>query len=159
MAERWFLAPFQHMLHDPRLWGISRKNAVPAFSLGLFVAFMPFPGHPLEAALAALALRVNIPIAALATFVSNPLTMAPIYYFSYRVGATLLRREPQPFEFEPTIDWLTNTFVSIWQPMLLGSVLCGAIAALVGFITLDLLWRFSIARHKARKRSMRSDEP
>ena len=158
MAERWFLSPFKHMLHDPRLWGINRKNAVPAFSLGLFVGFMPFPGHPLGAALAALALRINIPIATLTTFISNPLTMPAIYYFCYRVGSVLLRREPQPFEFEPTFGWLTSTFVAIWQPMLLGSVLCGAIAALVGFIALDLLWRSSIARHKARKRSKRSGE-
>ena len=155
MSERWFMSPFRHLLHDPRLWGIGRKNAVPAVALGLFVGFMPFPGHTLGAALAALALRINIPITALATFVSNPLTMPPLYYFCYRVGAALLRREPQPFEFEPTFDWLTTTFVSIWQPMLLGSVLCGAIAALLGFVVLDVFWRFSLASYKERKRRKR----
>ena len=82
MRDRWFLAPFQHLLHDHRLWGIRRKTVVPAFALGLFVGFMPFPGHPVWAALAALALRVNVPVAALSTFVSNPLTMGPMYYFT-----------------------------------------------------------------------------
>ena len=54
LSEKWFLTPFRHMLHDHRLWGIRRKTVVPAFSLGLFVAFMPFPGHMLQAALLAL---------------------------------------------------------------------------------------------------------
>lgn len=151
------MAPFRHMLHDHRLWGIRRKNVVPAFSLGVFVAFLPFPGHPLYAALAALALRVNIPVAALATFVSNPLTMGPMYYFNYRVGAALLSGSQTGFEFELSLDWVTNTFISIWQPMLLGSVLVGALAALFGFVLLDLVWRYSIASYKTKKR--RNREP
>jgi uncharacterized protein len=156
VSERWFMTPFRHLLHDHRLWSIRRKNVVPAFSLGLFIAFLPFPGHPIEAALAALLLRVNIPVAALATFVSNPLTMGPIYYFTYKVGADLLSVEPEPFSFEFSIDWITDTFVSIWQPMLLGSVLVGAIAALLGFIALDMIWRYSIADYKTRKRKERN---
>lgn len=149
------MAPFRHLLHDHRLWGVRRKTVVPAFALGLFVAFMPFPGHPFEAALAALALRINIPVAALATFVSNPLTMWWMYYFCYRVGAGLLSMDASGFEFELSLDWVTSTFVSIWQPMLLGSVLVGAIAALVGFIGLDLFWRYTLADYKFRKRNRR----
>ena len=71
--SRWYLAPFSHLLNDHNLWGIRRRTVVPAFSIGLFVAYMPFPGHPLFAALLALLFRVNIPVAALTTFVSNPL--------------------------------------------------------------------------------------
>ncbi len=156
LSEKWFLTPFRHMLHDHRLWGIRRKNVVPAFSLGLFIAFMPFPGHMLQAALLALALRINIPVAVLATFFSNPLTMGPIYYFSYQVGADLLRIPAKPFVFEMSLDWVTSTFVSIWQPMLLGSVFVGAIGALVGFIFLDVLWRYSIHDYKSRKRQKRN---
>lgn len=157
LSEKWFLTPFRHMLHDHRLWGIRRKNVVPAVSLGLFVAFMPLPGHYLLSALLALALRINIPIAVLTTFVSNPLTMGPIYYFCYKVGAFLLQVPERPFEFEMTLDWLTEIFVSIWQPMLLGCVLVGAIAALVGYALLDALWRYSIHDYKSRKRRLRKD--
>ena len=85
-GEKWFLAPFSHLMHDHRLWSIRRKNVVPAVALGAFFAFMPFPGHPLWASLAALALRVNVPIAALTTFISNPVTMGPMYFFAYRLG-------------------------------------------------------------------------
>lgn len=152
---QWFLAPFDHLLHDTNLWSIRRRTVVPAFSLGLFVAFMPFPGHPLMAALLALALRINIPIAALTTFVSNPLTMGPMYFVAYKTGLGLLDVEPQPFEFELSLAWIREKFVTIWQPMTLGCVLLGSIAALVGYIGLDLLWRASLADYLAARRAKR----
>ena len=155
VSDRWFMTPFRHLLHDHRLWGIRRKTVVPAFALGLFVAFLPFPGHPLLAALSAIALRINIPVAALATFIANPLTMGPMYYSAYRVGAWLLSIEPGPINFELSLDWVTHTFTSIWQPMLLGSVLVGAIASLLGFVVVDLLWRNSLADYKTKKRNNR----
>lgn len=156
IAEQWFMAPFRHMLHDPRLWGIRRRWVVPAFAIGLFVAFMPFPGHTLMGALAALAFRVNIPVAAVATWASNPATMVPMYYFAYRLGSNLLGWELQPFAFEPTFDWITHSFVNIWQPMMLGSVLLGTISAVIGYVVLDILWRLSLADYKARKRNNRN---
>ena len=149
------MAPFRHLMHDHRLWGIRRKTVVPAFALGLFVACMPFPGHPLFAAILALLLRINIPVAALTTFVSNPLTMGPLYYFNYRIGAALLSRDPSGFEFDLSMDWVTETFVLIWQPMMLGSLLVGAIASLIGFMALDAIWRYSIHDYKSRKRQKR----
>ena len=157
MSEQWFMAPFRHLLQDHRLWGIRRRWVVPAFALGLFIAFLPFPGHTLTAALLALALRVNIPVAAVSTWVSNPLTMGPLYYFAYRLGVTFLDIPPKPFNFELSVDWVTHTFVNIWQPMLLGSVLLGCAAALIGYVVLDLLWRISIGNYKARKQSIRRD--
>lgn len=155
MSKQWFMAPFRHLLHDTRLWGIRRRWVVPGFALGLFIAFLPFPGHTLTAALGALALRVNIPVAAVSTWVSNPITMGPMYYFAYRLGVNILDIPPKPFDFELSFDWVTHTFVNIWQPMLLGSVLLASAASLVGYAVLDLLWRVSIRNYKARKRYIR----
>jgi len=149
------MAPFQHMLHDHRLWGIRRKTVVPAFSLGLAVAFLPFPGHFLAAALAALALRVNIPVAALSTLVVNPLTVGPLFYFAYRLGAALLGLEPGPFEFELSMDWVRNVFMTVWLPLSIGCALIGSVAALLGYVILDGLWRYSIHDYKTRKRNGR----
>ena len=157
MSQQWFMTPFRHLLHDTRLWGIRRRWVVPAFALGLFISFLPFPGHTLTAALCALALRVNIPVAAVTTWVSNPVTMGPMYYFAYRVGVNLLNAPAKPFAFELSLDWVTHTFVNIWQPMLLGSLLMGSIAALVGYAVLDLLWRISIGNYKTRKQKLRRD--
>lgn len=160
---QWYFAPFEHLLHDQRLWGVRRRTIAPAFALGLFVAFMPFPGHPLIAALAALAMRVHIPVAALTTFVSNPLTMGPMYFFAYRLGQFLLGTERQPFSFELSLTWVLERFVTLWQPLLLGCVLLGLLAALTGYIVIDLLWRASIAdyleKRRARKRREEETDP
>jgi uncharacterized protein (DUF2062 family) len=155
---RWYLAPFDHLLHDPRLWGVRRRNVVPAFSLGLFIAFMPLPGHILIAALAALAFRIHVPVAVLTTFVSNPLTMGPMFFLAYRVGLTLMGLRPQPFQFELSFAWFTGRFLTIWQPLLLGCVLLGALAAFVGYVVLDLLWRASLADYLAVRRSRKSKD-
>jgi len=109
------------------------------------------------AALLALLLRVNIPVAVIAVWASNPLTMGPMFFLAFELGRFLLRLPPRPFEFEPSLEWLTGGFVYIWQPLLLGSVLLGAILSLVGYIVLDLLWRASIAQYLARRRKRRLD--
>lgn len=157
MANQWFMTPFRHMLQDHRLWGIRRRWVVPAFALGLFIAFMPFPGHTLTAALLALAFRVNIPVAAVSTWVSNPATMIVMYPAAYQLGNAILDSPPQELAFAMSWEWVTHTFVNIWQPMLLGSVLLGTVAAIAGYITLDILWRLSLADYKNRKRDKRRE--
>jgi uncharacterized protein len=155
---QWFMAPFRHMLHDHRLWTIRRKNVLPAFALGLFIAFLPFPGHILVAVLLALALRINIPVAAFSTLISNPLTVGPLFYLGYTVGARLMGIEPQPFEFELSLAWLGEQVADIWEPLLLGSVLVGLVVAAVGYVALDMLWRASISDYLAKRRAKRSDK-
>jgi len=157
LSELWFMTPFRHLLHDHRLWGIRRRTVVPAFAIGVFIAFLPTPGHTLMGALLALAFRVNIPVAALATWVSNPVTMGPMYYFAYRLGRYLLGTPLQEFQFEMSWNWVTHTFLTIWQPMLLGCFILGVLAAVTSYITLDLFWRSSIANYKSRKRNSRRD--
>ncbi len=158
LREQWYLSPFHHLLHDPNLWGIRRKTVVPAFSLGLFVAFLPIPGHMVAAALMALALGVNIPVAVLSTWASNPLTIGPMFYFAYEVGSDLLRRTARPFEIELSFAWLIDGFAYVWEPLLLGSVLLGAILSLLGFVGLDLLWRASIWEYLIRRRERDSQK-
>ena len=96
IGESWLLSPVRHLLHDNRLWGIRRRTAVPAFAIGLFIAFLPFPGHMVMAVLMALALRINIPVAVIASFVSNPLTIYPEFTAQENVAMPLLiRRMPK----------------------------------------------------------------
>lgn len=156
---QWFLAPFTHLLHDNNLWGIRRRGVVPAFAIGLFVAFMPIPGHPIIAALLALAFRVNIPVAAVTTFVSNPLTMGPMYLMGHRLGAKLLGTEAQPFQFELSWSWLQQQLSDNWQPLMLGCFVIASTVAVVGYVGLNVLWRASIADYLAKKRAARDKGP
>lgn len=155
VRRQWFLAPFAHLLHDPNLWGVRRRTVVPAFAIGLFVCYMPFPGHMLTAALLALALGVNIPIASITTLISNPLTMGPMFYVAYELGRRILGDPPRAFEFDLSFSWLLERFVAIWQPMLVGCAILGAALALIGYVLLDFLWRASIFDYLAERRERR----
>lgn len=154
-GDRWFLSPFRHLLQDHRLWSVRRRTVVPAVALGVFIGFLPFPGHPVWATLGALAVRINIPVAALSTFVSNPLTMGPMYFLAYRFGVWLLGVEQKKFTMEMSLDWVTHTLVNIWEPMLLGCIILGAAASLLSYVVLDVLWRSSLGSYKDRKRRER----
>ena len=152
------MTPFRHLLHDNRLWGIRRRTVVPAVAVGLFVMWMPFPGHMLMACVVALALRVNIPVAAVTTLLSNPLTMAPMYFLAYRLGAWLLGAPVKTLDIEMSLDWVTDVFVGIWQPMLLGCILLGCASSLLGMVLLDLVWRSHVGTYKAEKRKRRNPD-
>ncbi|MAD91451.1 MAG: hypothetical protein CMQ54_01825 [Gammaproteobacteria bacterium] len=154
--EEWYMLSFRHLLQDNRLWSVRRKNVVPAFAIGLFIAFMPIPGHTILGILFAIILRINVPIAAIATWISNPLTIGPMYYFGYRLGLTLFDLPMQEFDFELSWSWITHTFTNIWQPLLLGCLILGIITASLGYLLLEILWKISISNYKIRKKNYRS---
>jgi len=156
-GDSWALRPFRKLMQEPRYWGIRRRTVVPAFALGLFLCFQPIPAQPIIATLIALATRINIPIAAATPFISNPLTMPPMYYASYRVGAWVLGLRPEPFEFELSIQWLTTTFLAYWQPVTLGCLILGTTAATLGYLIVDAAWRFTLHDYKSQKRRRRKD--
>lgn len=157
LKGRWWIAPFDHLLHDPNLWGIRRRTVVPGFALGLFIAYLPIPGHILVAIVIAAVLGVNIPVAAISTLVANPLTMGPMYIAAFELGSRILGLPSRPFEFELSFAWLAERLVTIWQPLLLGCVLLGAVLAAIGYVGLDLLWRASISDYLERRRQRRRD--
>ena len=74
-------------IYEPNLWHLNRYSASMAFFVGLFVAFIPIPGQMPVAALVALLVRCNLPLAVGLVWLTNPVTMPPLFYMAYRVGA------------------------------------------------------------------------
>lgn len=146
LREQWYLRPFQALLHDPALLYPNRRTASRALAIGLFWAFVPVPLQMAPAALMALWMRVNLPIAIAAVWVTNPLTMGPIFYAEYRLGAWLLDARATDFRFELTLHWLTEGLLLIWQPMLLGMLIFSVVSATLGYVLLNWIWKFSVMR-------------
>lgn len=91
--NRWLKWLGPALLH-PKLWCFSRKGIAMGVAIGLFFGFLaPVAQIPISAG-AAVLLRGNLPMAAAATFVTNPVTFAPVYYVAYRIGAAVLPGEP-----------------------------------------------------------------
>ncbi len=142
-------------LQDPGLWHINRRSVSGAVAVGLFFAFMPVPFQMFLAAIGAIIFRVNILISIPMVWISNPVTIPPIFYFCYRVGVWMLDVERGEFNFEISFHWLATELSLIWQPFLLGCFMVGAISALLGFATTRLLWRLHISQH-IKKRKLRN---
>lgn len=143
---------FGARLQDPNLWHLSRRSAPGAFAIGLFVAFIPIPFQMAVSAAFAIMARVNLPISVALVWITNPLTMAPVIYFEYKIGAKLLGERVQPIAFEPTVDWLLTEAKMIWEPLLLGSFICAIVSALIGYFAVRSLWRLQVVRSwQARK--------
>lgn len=158
LHQRWYLRPFHALLHDPALWAVQRKGVARAVAIGLFVAFLPImPFQLLLVGALAIWLRVNLPVAVMVVFVNNPLTMVQMYYLDYRVGTWLLGREPVGFPSTPSLQLLIEQMTRIGTPLMLGSLLVGLIAGLLGYLLIDGLWRLSLF-WRFRRRSRRQRE-
>ncbi len=150
------LRVFGTLLHDPNLWHMNRRSVSGAFAVGLFWAFVPMPFQMVGAAATAIATRVNLPISVALVWITNPITIPPMFYFTYLVGTWILGEPPQHMEFELSIEWMTESLAGIWQPLLLGSLLCGIISAILGYLLIRGLWRWYVVSN-LRKRKERSN--
>ncbi|WP_336391124.1 DUF2062 domain-containing protein [Gallaecimonas xiamenensis] len=137
---------FGSLVHEPNLWCLNRRSAAGAFAVGLFCAFIPIPFQMLLAAGMAIMFRVNLPLSVALVWLTNPITMPPIFYAVYRVGAWLLGNPPRHFAFEASWDWLVQSLESVGPAFMLGCIVCALTAALVGYFGISWLWRYSVAR-------------
>ena len=155
LQNRWFVRLFGSRIAHPGLWAPKRRSVTGAFAAGLAICFVPLPIHLPLAALVAIVWRLNLPTIIATVFAVNPLTVVPIYYTAYRVGAALLRVNPQRFRFHLNFDWLQYGLGPIWKPFLLGCLVCAMLAASLGWIAFELLWRARV-RYKYRNRKAAS---
>lgn len=156
IREHRHLRFFGTLLHDPNLWHLNRRSASGAFAVGLFTAFVPVPFQMLLAAAGAIAFRVNLPLSVALVWLTNPLTMAPMFYSTYRLGAWLLGlpSRGEGFHFELSYEWLVTELGAIWEPFLLGCFAAGTVSAVIGYLGIRGLWRLHLVKHyKARKQS------
>ena len=80
------------LLHDPNLWHLNRHSVARAMAVGLFAAFIPIPMQMLLAAALAVSVRGNMPIAVSLVWLTNPITMPPVFFCTYQLGAWLMNR-------------------------------------------------------------------
>ena len=147
-----YLQKFKHWLDDPNLWHMNRHSVSWGFACGLFMAFIPFPMQMVFASLLAIVFRANIPIAFSLVWITNPITIPPMFYFAYQVGAWLLDTPVSSFEIEFSLRWLFEELGSRWRPFLLGCLVSGFIAAIIGYLSVQLFWRYHIVQKLLKKR-------
>jgi len=149
------MRPFAALLRHPEYWAVRRENVARAFAIGLFVAFLPFPGHMVLAPLTALALRANVPVAFATIWIMNPVTMVPIFFFAYWLGTMILGVPMSHFSFELSWDWVARELPYVWKPLLAGSLLLSVTSAALGYFTVQWIWRRGVLyRYHRRRRAL-----
>jgi uncharacterized protein (DUF2062 family) len=141
---------FGERLFASEVWHIDRHTISGGLALGLFVAFTPtIPFQMTIAALCAIWLRVNLPAALAACWVSNPLTIIPFYKTAYQLGLWSLGSLPGLFsslvsEDRSGIRDLFSKAAYLWT----GGVLMGSIAALSGYAFVRIVWYYASREEK-----------
>lgn len=142
-------------LHDPNIWRLHRRSSAGGAAIGIFCAFIPLPVQTLGSATLAILCRVNLPLALAFSLISNPVTIPPIFYSAYKLGATLLGLGQRQIEFSLSAEWISTTLAQIWQPLLLGCLILGTGAALMTYLLIRLIWRISAVSKWENRRRMK----
>lgn len=151
LEQRWFLRPFTAIMHRAQCWSFHRASVTRAFALGLFIAFIP-PAPPLPIHLTmclvfSVLLRLNLPVMFATTFASNPLTWFPQILASVWVGGKLMGLDFVPFVRQFEHQHVGDALHHLWSPLLLGSLVLGCIAAALGYVLAQALWRTRVLHH------------
>ena len=130
-------------LFDKAAWHISRQSIAGGLALGLFIAFTPtIPFQMVLSAVCALWLRVNLPIAIGACWVTNPFTAVWVYMMEYRLGQAIMGKLPGIFAISDlesigAVRRLFSQATCVWT----GGVIIGTLFALSGYIAIQMAWR------------------
>lgn len=116
---------------------------------------VPIPFQMIPATATAILFRINLPISIALVWISNPLTVPPIFYFAYRVGLWLLDQDAAVGEFEMSPEWLADSIELIWEPLLAGSLFVGTLLGMIGYTAIRLIWRWFIIRKYRRRQASR----
>ncbi|PID62174.1 MAG: hypothetical protein CR974_03700 [Gammaproteobacteria bacterium] len=146
------LRPIAHLLANPRIWYFNRRSIAAGIAIGFFFGSLPIIGQMLLSAIVAIAMRVNMPIAVVSTFISNPFTMPFFYTANYYFGAWLLNMDTVHLE-DMDFSWevLQNLGGNILVPLFFGSIVVGVILAAAAFGVIRLWWRLHVVGiHRAR---------
>lgn len=156
------LKPFAPYLGQPALWRLNRRSVPRGVALGLFVGFIIPVMHTAIASLIAIPVRANIAVTAVFTLVVNPLTIPPIYYAAYRLGAWELHHDSQiinPATAERVSGELGQIMFWIHQasgPIAVGVLTMAVGAAVLGYVASALLWRLRIGERWRRRNGARA---
>ncbi len=143
---------FGKWLHEPNLWHMNRKSVSLAFMVGFFVMWIPLPSQMIIATAAAILFRCNLPISVALVWLTNPITMPPMFYAAYLTGNWLLGLPPNSIEFEASFEWIAEEMNLIWQPFLLGCLVLGILSSITAFTGIRLLWRLHIINYIKSKK-------
>lgn len=164
--NRW-LKPFSKNILRSELWRFNRRSVPRGMALGLFVGIMIPLAHFVVAAIIAVFVRANIPVAMAATFIGFPAIYVFIAAAAYKLGPWLLHIDKmtgvapisgtmQTTEFDHLLQMVTSKGL----PTAFGLFVIATVTASFGYLLTSLVWRIMVGRkRRARLSAMREKPP
>lgn len=162
------VAWFGPWLKHHNLWHLHRRSVAGGIAAGLFAGLIPGPLQIIGGVILAILFRVNLPVAALTTLYTNPLTIVPLYVAAYHYGALVTLSDgqdavPSAFTTEGLSwnDWLPaliDWMVTMGKPLAVGLPLLAITLAAAGYLIADNAWKLYVClawrrRHRQRKQN------
>ena len=159
--NRW-LRPFARGVLRADLWRFHRRSVPRAIALGFFLGVLVPFAHSFFAALLAVVLRANVPVAVAATWISNPFTWIVMWPLAYRLGKLLLGLDGlvglHPFaSAAPEIAGramggghhaMAARLSEMGMIAACGLLAEAVLVATIGYVAASLLWRLRVARRR-----------
>ena len=138
-----FLNKYFPRFKDRIYWAGDRHSFAKAGFIGSFCMMLPIPFQMVLGSVLAYYFRANIPLATALAWITNPLTMWPIWYGGYVFG-TWIFGTPDLHMASSQISigssqWFDEVFPLIWQPFFFGNLLLGII---IGTVLYTLIAHF-----------------
>jgi uncharacterized protein (DUF2062 family) len=161
-----YLGRFGRFLtRHPNLWHLNRQSVSGGVAVGMFCGLVPGPLQMVSAALIAIPIGVNLPVALLATLYTNPLTIVPLYLFAYWLGTLVTGDggkmvEPPEFSWSQMGQWfhaLLDWSLALGKPLAIGLVLLATSLAVLGWLAVQVAWRAWVVvqwRRRAHRRNL-----
>ena len=140
LRHRGWWRRFSRPLFHRSLWHPCRDTVASGLAVGMFFSMMPMPMQSLAAAVVAMALRGNVPLAIAACWISNPLTQLPVWLFQCRLGEWFRTAVafPLPQALVDMVITLPGAGALNAAGFLLGCALTGVVFGGLGFLLTHL---------------------
>lgn len=111
--------------------------------------------------------RFNQVAGLITVYVSNPVTLVPIYWFDYKVGTLFLKgdvsyeRFSEILKYNSLSEWwrmLVSLFVDVGAPLIVGSLIVAAVCALAVYPVMRALLR-ALRRERLQHRRAQRRHP
>ena len=148
------VAAFGGWLRHPNLWHLNRRSVSGGVAIGLFAGLVPGPLQMLTAAVLAVPLRKNLPVALIVTLYTNPFTIVPLYALAYGYGRLLL-----PGEHAAPASFDVESLLALGKPLAAGLLALACTLAVLGYAAVQIAWRVYVVaawRARARRRKARA---
>ena len=150
------------LLHEPNLWHINRHSVSRAILLGVFWCMIPMPFQSVPAAFTAIWFNANLPLTLVTLWISNPVTMPPLFYLAYALGACVLGQPSEAETFQLSWEWISERLIEVGVPLYIGSLILGVTLSLSSYLLIQFLWRRKVRNRwhrRVRERQLRRRTP